>query len=87
LHIGLVNHVVPHEELVPKAMELAGAIAAKDRRAVSAMRQQWDDQQGLSLRMARQLHDSFHAPFKDAVTAFADEDRVKQLMNRASGRS
>jgi enoyl-CoA hydratase len=87
LRIGLVNHVVPHEELVPKALELAGAIAAKDRRAVSAMRQQWDDQQGLSLRMARQLHDSFHAPFKDAVTAFADEDRVKQLMNRASGRS
>ena len=87
LRIGLVNHVVPHEELMPRALAAAQAIAAKDRRAVSAMRQQWDEQQGLSLRTARNLHDSFHAPFKDAVTAFADEDRVKQLMSRTSGRS
>ena len=80
LRIGLVNHVVPHEELVPKALELAGAIAAKDRRAVSAMRRQWDDQQGLSLRTARRMHDSFHGPFKDAATAFADDERAKELM-------
>jgi enoyl-CoA hydratase len=87
LRIGLVNHVVPHEELLPRALEAARAIAAKDRRAVSAMRQQWDAQQGLPLRTSRRLHDSFHEPFKDAVTAFADEERVKQLVNRASARS
>jgi enoyl-CoA hydratase len=87
LRIGLVNHVVPHEELLPRALELAQAVAAKDRGAVSAMRQQWDTQQGLPLRTARQLHDSFHGPFKDAATAFADETRVKQLMGRAPARS
>ena len=86
LRIGLVNHVVPHEQLLPRALGAAHAIAAKDRRAVSALRQQWDAQQGLPLRTARRLHDAFHGPFKDAATAFGDEARVKQLMNRASGR-
>jgi enoyl-CoA hydratase len=83
LRIGLVNHVVPHEELLPRALAAAQAIAAKDRRAVAAMRQQWDAMQGLSLRTARQLHDHFHGPFKDVATAFADESRVQQLMHRA----
>jgi enoyl-CoA hydratase len=87
LRIGLVNQVVPHQELLPRALGAAQAIAAKDRGAVSAMRQQWDAQQGVSLRLARRLHDSFHAPFEDAATAFADDERVKQLMHRAPGRS
>jgi enoyl-CoA hydratase len=86
LRIGLVNHVVPHEQLLPKALGAAHAIAAKDRRAVSALRQQWDAQQGLPLRTARRLHDAFHGPFKDVATAFGDETRVKELMSRSSGR-
>jgi enoyl-CoA hydratase len=87
LRIGLVNHVVPHGELLPKALELAKAVAAMDRGAVSAMRQQWDAQQGQPLHLARRLHDSYHGPFKDAATAFADDSRVKELMGRARGRS
>jgi len=84
LRIGLVNHVVPHEELLPRALATAEAIAAKNRGAVAAMRRQWDAQQGLPVRTARQLHDHFHGPFKDAQLAFADEERVQQLMQRAT---
>jgi len=83
LRIGLVNHVVPHEELLPRALAAAQAVAANDRRAVAAMREQWDAMQGQPLLTARQLHDHFHGPFKDAATAFADESRVQQLMRRA----
>jgi enoyl-CoA hydratase len=85
LRIGLVNHVVAHEELLPKSLAIAEAIASKDRRAVAAMRQQWDAMQGQPLRTARQLHENFHAPFKDTATAFADESRVQQLMRRSAG--
>jgi enoyl-CoA hydratase len=35
--LGLVNHVVAHEELVPTAVRLAGDIAAGDPRAVAAL--------------------------------------------------
>ena len=34
LRIGLVNHVVPHDELMPRAHELAQAIRANDQDAV-----------------------------------------------------
>lgn len=36
LHMGLVNHVVEHEELLPAAVALAAKVAAKPRRAVEA---------------------------------------------------
>ncbi|HEV7864162.1 MAG TPA: enoyl-CoA hydratase, partial [Acidimicrobiia bacterium] len=35
--LGLVNHVVPHEELLPTALALAGDIAAGDPRTVAAL--------------------------------------------------
>jgi enoyl-CoA hydratase len=37
LQLGLVNHVVPHEELLPTALGLAGDIAAGDARTVAAL--------------------------------------------------
>jgi enoyl-CoA hydratase len=40
---GLVNHVVPHEELVPFAQGLARDIASVDRRAVGRMLQTYDE--------------------------------------------
>ena len=82
LRIGLVNHVVPHDQLLPRALETAQAIAAKDRRAVAAMRRQWDAMLGLPLDTARRLHDHFRAPFQDADTAFGDDARVQDLLGR-----
>ena len=35
--LGLVNHVVPHDELLPTALGLAGDIAAGDARTVAAL--------------------------------------------------
>jgi enoyl-CoA hydratase len=42
LEWGLVNHVVPHEELLPFARRLAGDIASIDRRAVRRMLDTYD---------------------------------------------
>jgi enoyl-CoA hydratase len=40
---GLVNHVVPHDELVPFAQGLARDIASVDRRAVARMLATYDE--------------------------------------------
>jgi enoyl-CoA hydratase len=40
---GLVNHVVPHEQLLPFARRLAADIAGVDRRAVHRMLRTYDD--------------------------------------------
>jgi enoyl-CoA hydratase len=40
---GLVNHVVPHEDLLPFARKLAQDIAGVDRRAVAQMLTTYDD--------------------------------------------
>jgi enoyl-CoA hydratase len=40
---GLVNHVVPHDELVPFARRLAADVAGVDRRAVQRMLQTYDE--------------------------------------------
>ncbi|HUN38140.1 MAG TPA: enoyl-CoA hydratase [Trebonia sp.] len=37
LALGLVNHVVPHEELMPAARRLAGDIASCDQRSVATL--------------------------------------------------
>lgn len=41
--LGLVNHVVPHEELLPTAQGLAGDIAAGDARTVAALHNSYRD--------------------------------------------
>lgn len=56
LRIGLANHVVPHDELLPYAMRLAAAIAEADRDMVAAMRDDWDATSGIPVREARRLH-------------------------------
>lgn len=56
LRIGLVNHVVPHEELLPFALTLAAAIAESDRDMVATMREDWDATSGLPIRDARRRH-------------------------------
>jgi len=40
--IGLVNHVVPHDELLPSARRLAGDIAGNDPRAVRHLKALYD---------------------------------------------
>jgi enoyl-CoA hydratase len=56
LRIGIANHVVPHEELVPFALGLAAAIAEQDRAMVSTMRRDWDATNGTTIEQARKIH-------------------------------
>jgi enoyl-CoA hydratase len=41
-HDGLVTEVVPHEQLLPRAAEIAAAVAARDERIVAALRDAYD---------------------------------------------
>ena len=56
LRIGLVNHLAPHEQLLPLAMSLAQAIAEQDRRMVRDMRADWDASYGLPFAEAHRVH-------------------------------
>jgi enoyl-CoA hydratase len=48
LQFGLVNEVVPHRELVPRAVALGRDIAGNDQRAVRHLKRLYDDNQKLS---------------------------------------
>ncbi|HVV30177.1 MAG TPA: enoyl-CoA hydratase [Mycobacteriales bacterium] len=56
LRIGLVNHVVAHDELLARATELASAIAEQDRDMVRALRRDWRESAGLPLDEASRVH-------------------------------
>jgi enoyl-CoA hydratase len=56
LRIGIANHVVPHDELLPRALELARAIADQDRHMVATARQDWNATTGVPLADARRIH-------------------------------
>ena len=53
--IGLVNHVVPHDELMARVHELAQAMAASNPPAVLASFALYDDGNGLELEAALAL--------------------------------
>jgi enoyl-CoA hydratase len=56
LRIGLANHVVPHDDLLPRALELASAIAEQDPRMIATMRRDWDETGALPVREAHRRH-------------------------------
>lgn len=52
LEWGLVNHVVPHEELLPRARELAGRMCLHDRDSVRRTSRLYQDQAAARTRTA-----------------------------------
>ncbi len=52
LRIGLVNHVWPHDELLPRTLAMAAQVAATDPRAVLASLELYDRGAGRSLEEA-----------------------------------
>ncbi len=54
--IGIANHVVPHDELLPFALSLARAIAEQDPAMVAAVRRAWDATENVPIREAARLH-------------------------------
>ena len=57
LRIGIANHVVAHEQLIPFSVELATAIGENDRAMVSTMRRDWDASASTPLADARRIHE------------------------------
>jgi len=56
LRLGVANHVVPHEELLPFALKLAEAIAEQDRAMVAELRRDWDESGELPIEDAHRVH-------------------------------
>jgi enoyl-CoA hydratase len=56
LRIGIANHVVPHDELLPLALELATAIAENDPFMIATMRRDWDATGALPIDAAHRRH-------------------------------
>ena len=87
--IGLANHVVPHDDVVPFAMGLARAIAEQDRDMVALMRDDWTVTTGVTLDEARLIHAEFQrrsssnrsgadiARHRDEVLARSREQRTQ----------
>lgn len=77
LRIGLANHVVPHDELVPTAMEIARAIAENPPEMVQAMRQDWGATDRLPRSEALEAHYRF-AREQGLTGQTADDLRAKR---------
>jgi enoyl-CoA hydratase/carnithine racemase len=68
--IGIANHVVPHDALLPFARELAHAIAEQDPAMVSRMREDWDATGELPVAEAHRVHGEFG---RDAMSPSHDQ--------------
>ena len=56
LRIGLVNEVVPHEDLLPRVMKVAQSIAEQPRDMVVALRADWNESMGVPVAEGRRVH-------------------------------
>jgi enoyl-CoA hydratase len=84
LRIGLANHVVAHEELVPFTLALAHAIAEQDRTMVATARRDWDETSALPIAAAHRRHRQIAA---DAGYAVARRGTLQQNMANIVERS
>jgi enoyl-CoA hydratase len=79
LEIGLVGRVVPHDELLPTAIELAARVAAKPWRALDATKQalraSWQQDLASSMAASFWITSALHHTddLHEAVNAFVDK--------------
>ncbi len=83
LRIGLANHVVPSDELVPLALSLAGAIAEQDPAMVAAMRRDWEAHDALPVAEARQGHLDFSRQVAGTTTGSGIAERRDTVLDRS----
>jgi enoyl-CoA hydratase len=88
--IGIANHVVPHDDLLPFTLRLARAIAEQDRTMVAMMRDDWDATTGVPIVEAQRIHADYQsrsasnrsgadiAGHRDAVLARSREQRGQE---------
>ncbi|MET0181411.1 MAG: enoyl-CoA hydratase [Caulobacterales bacterium] len=72
LRIGLANHVKPHDELLPFALQLAASIADSDPAMIRAMREDWDASMGVPVLEGHRIHNEFRAGAGYAESRGAD---------------
>jgi enoyl-CoA hydratase len=81
LPLGLVNHVVPHEELLPFARKLAGDIAGNDQAAVRRLLQHYREiANAATLADAHRIEGEMAESWEAGTSHFAE--RRQQVMQR-----
>ncbi len=70
LRIGLADHLVPHDELMPFTLALAGAIAAADSASVLGMQHLYDDGRGRTVDERLALEVAAATTFRVDLDAF-----------------
>jgi enoyl-CoA hydratase len=92
VRIGLANEVVAHDQLLARALTLAGAIVEQDRAMVRLLRQDWRATEGLLWAEAHALHRDFgaKAAFSHDAAALAghrDDVLVRSRAQRGAASS
>jgi enoyl-CoA hydratase/carnithine racemase len=81
LHLGLVSRVIPHEELLPQAMDLAARIAANPSRTVRLTKRLLRESEHMSLATSLEMAAAYQAlahytaDHDEAVHAFLEKRR------------
>ncbi len=70
LRIGLADHLVPHDKLMPFALSLAGAIAGADQASVLGMQQLYDEGRGRTVDERLALEVAAATTFRVDLDAF-----------------
>jgi enoyl-CoA hydratase len=84
LRVGLANHVLPHDELLPVAIGLAAAIAEQNPTMIATMRRDWDETGGMPLRQAHRRHHEIAVEFGFAgVGSDTLRDNMAAVVSRA----
>jgi enoyl-CoA hydratase len=84
LRIGLANHVVAHEDLLPFSLDLAAAIAEQDPAMVKTMRRDWDETGGLPWAQAHRRHGEIAV---EAGFAGSGSDTLRKNMSAVVARA
>ena len=79
LQIGLLNHLVPSDELIPKAVEIAQLIAANDERMVQGIKEIMVDNVGAGWRL---MHDNEVDARDTKLIASSVEEGFKEFLDR-----
>ncbi|HEX7167853.1 MAG TPA: enoyl-CoA hydratase [Acidimicrobiales bacterium] len=80
LRLGLVNHVVPHDELLPTARKLAVDIAGNDQRAVRALLEEYDEVVSTTLADGLAIEAAKAAAWNSDRSTTADVERRRQAV-------
>lgn len=84
LRIGVANELTAHEEVVDRALALAGSVAEVDPTMVAEMRHDWDETSALPLTDAHRVHlERAQRVYRGTATASGLVDRSESVFDRS----